>query len=422
MCEFFYDHKRKICWHPESHPFRLQTSPSCGPIGLSEVGSQLLTPGPLGHQDAADPDTLVLEASVGVGLTIDLHRGNFDDHAVAKYASKKKGGVGHVAGEQVYTLQKTLVKLGVKGAGTPDGDFGKKTEHAVREFQKLAQASYRLQSGKVVSVVVTFKGKVSGSADKSTRAELRLWMSKHYQVCVLTFPATNYRYQPARMSLSECLRTLPGQLRPGFRTKITTAITAMHKIGFAFGVWERPKAGYRTFQQQHTIDPSKTKAGPGESFHNYGCAVDLGVLQWVDEEGKVYEKDFWLGRMDAIGKYKGFSAKIWAKRNSVCPNGVHALSWETIHLQGVPANTSGRSVLVKCLNKAAQDTGDTDWQYRVGSGKNYDCNLGDNQKWTNVGTAKNMWKTAAKGCTTEQRKKVRTHMEKAESIALTIAL
>jgi hypothetical protein len=193
----------------------------------------------------------------------------------------------------------------------------------------------------------------------------------------------------------------------------------MYKLGFAFGVLESAKAGYRTFQMQSELKAESTKAGPGESFHNYGLAVDLGMLEWVDEDEKSYS-DFWLGKMDGISKYKGFSSKIWNKRNEVAGSDVYTLSFEIIHLQGIPAETSGRGALVKAMNKAAEGSGDNLWKYRKASSGSYECTLGSEKDWKNIGNSKQMWGKTALACTDEQRTTVRNHMEKAEKIALTI--
>jgi len=238
---------------------------------------------------------------------------------------------------------------------------------------------------------------------------------------VLIYLNTNYRYQRTTLSLSECLKTLPNDLRANFKKEIESVITKMHELGFALGVKNEHKAGYRTFQDQYEIKVCATKAGPGESFHNYLCAVDLGFLQWVDENGKAYS-DYWLGQMDNNPKYKGFSTILWEKRNSLSAE-IYGLSFEVIHLQSVPEDVSGRSMLVKCLNKAATDAKDTNWKYRR-QGKNYQCTLGESSGnvWKSVGSAKQMWDMSATNCTDEERKMINKHMQLAESIAKCIEL
>jgi hypothetical protein len=241
------------------------------------------------------------------------------------------------------------------------------------------------------------------------------------EVGLLTFPETSFKHKPVTKTVAACMATLPNEWRKEFRQAIEKIVKEMHALGIAFGINEKANAGYRTFQQQYDIDSSKTKAGPGESFHNYGLAADLGVLQWVDKENAGHS-DYWLGTMDGMAEYKGFSTKIWQKRNAFGGNSIHSLSWEIIHLQGVDSKASGRSALVKCLNKASDECGDESWEYRKSTNKTYECTLGMVGQWKIIGTSKKMWNDSALNCNAEQQKIVKKHMEKAESIALTIEL
>ena len=323
-------------------------------------------------------------------------------------------------GAFVKELQEDLSATGFTEVGAADGDFGDKTLSAVSTFQLAAQKQNRKKDGRTVQAEVSYRESDEGVVDDSTASEIKLWLAKRYskpEPEVLTFPGTNFKYQSTSMKLQKCICTLPNQLRTDFKSKIETVIREMHKLGFAFGVLDSAKAGYRTFAQQDSIPAKSTNAGPGESFHNYGLAVDLGVLNWVDEDGKG-RNDFWLGQMDSIKKYRGFPAKVWAQRNRFAPGGVYDLSWEVIHLQGVEASSSGRSALVMALNGVAAAS----WKYRKAANKCYECSLGGVAGWTNIGTAKQMWARQALNCTSAQQKTIREHMDEAESVALTMAL
>ena len=293
-----------------------------------------------------------------------------------------------------------------------DGKLGSKPENsktvaAIKVFQK-----------KVVGLISP-----DGLIDKNGRTHKKLNAAPVAVPATnsdtLTFPGTNFTYGRTKKTVAECLATLPTEMRADFKSDISKIIKEMHKLGIAFGTIKRHKAGYRTFQDQFSIPATATKAGPGESFHNYGLAADLGVLDWVDNKGKSHS-DFWLGTMDSMAGYKGLSAKIWAKRNSFASSKVHSLSWEIIHLQGVPARTSGRASLVKCLNEAAKLT---DFSYQKGSGKIYQCKTSKTGSWVNIGTAKELWLgTTIKNVTPADKSIIVSHMIKAESIAKTIKL
>ena len=93
--------------------------------------------------------------------------------------------------------------------------------------------------------------------------------------------------------------------------KIVEGFYDRHKI--AIGMIR--EGGRRTFQSQYDIRrlrPGSTGAGPGESNHNYGEAIDLGFkgLKWLHPNGDVETReDSWLRRLEAI--YKGKSKPFW---------------------------------------------------------------------------------------------------------------
>jgi len=285
-----------------------------------------------------------------------------------------------------------------------------KTVAAIKEFQKKVVAMSKPDG------TIDVNGKTHGKINSTSKNLDKL----------LTFPGTTFTHRKTSVSLVACFATLPKELRPTYKKHIKKIIRGMHDLGIAFGASKKYSAGYRSFQQQYKLKTKKTKkfitnAGPGESFHNYGLAVDLGVINWVDKNGKSYNTDFWLGSMDKAPGYTGFSSKIWKKRNSFGLNKVYSLKKEIIHLQSVPAKTSARSGLAKCLNKAA--TG-TKFSYQRGPNKSstYQCKVSEKAKWVNIGTAVELWESKVKNVTSSEKKTVITHMKKAESIAKIIIL
>jgi hypothetical protein len=287
------------------------------------------------------------------------------------------------------------------------------------------------QNSKTVAAIKLFQKKVVGmitpdgliSVNGKTHKNINatgVSTSTLKKIDLLTFPGTTFTYGKTKKTVAECLATLPSEMRSGFKTKITHIIKEMHKLGIALGTTKRLKAGYRTFKEQYDLPVKATKAGPGESFHNYGLAADLGVIDWVDNKGKSHS-DFWLGTMDSKSEYKGLSAKIWTKRNSFGNSGVHSLSWEIIHLQGVPAKTSGRESLAKCLNEAAKSS---DFSYQKGPNKSktYQCKVSKTATWVDIGTAKELWNGVVKNVKDADKKNIIAHMKAAEGIAKTITL
>ncbi|MDH5179023.1 MAG: hypothetical protein OEZ39_01560 [Gammaproteobacteria bacterium] len=282
-------------------------------------------------------------------------------------------------------------------------------------------------SSKTVAAIKAFQKKVVGmanpdgliSVDKGTHRKLNE-TAVPANLDLLTFPGTSFTYVKTTKTVEECIATLPAELRTDFKIVIINVIKEMHKLGFALGVLQNARAGYRTFQDQIIVrqkDPKASGAGPGESFHHYGLAVDLGVLQWIDNKGKAHS-DFWLGAMDEMAGYKGFSSKIWAKRDSYCVNKAFRLRKERIHLQGVPATTSGRVWLAKCMSEAGKADS---YEYKKGGiNKKYKCKVKKDASWVEIGTAKELWMGIVKNVTAEQKKKIIKHFKASENIAKTI--
>ncbi|WP_426172928.1 hypothetical protein [Massilia sp. TWR1-2-2] len=90
----------------------------------------------------------------------------------------------------------------------------------------------------------------------------------------------------------------------GFRVKVIACINRMHAL-HSIAINVCPKGDRRDFQTQYELLASGrgvTNAGPGESNHNFGMAVDLGFagLRWLNRDGGVIENETsWLHRLDA---------------------------------------------------------------------------------------------------------------------------
>jgi hypothetical protein len=354
----------------------------------------------------------------------EYRKDDVDDNGV-KNKHGERGSDKHHSGTGITDMQKLLASAGAY-SGKNDGWFSKATNDAVIEFQEYAAKGDCIDAkGKKSQLEAKdwLKGHRPGVGDGPTIDMLKLITGKGLKIAsVLTFPGTNFRYKKTKMTVEECIATLSSNLRAGFKKDIKAVIRGMHDLGIAFGT-NTPTSGYRSFAQQLTIDKSKTDAGPGESFHSYGVAVDLGVIDWVDEDGTSYKKDFWLSTMDKMPKYKGFSNKIWTKRDEIGGNNLNVLAKERIHMQSMPSGAVCGFALVKALNEACSQSGDATWSYRrTKGGGSYECSLGSATKFTNIGTSEQMLHGTSPNCTKEQKEKIKNHMKKAEELALTISL
>lgn len=183
---------------------------------------------------------------------------------------------------------------------------------------------------------------------------------------------------------------------PAFRTKVIACINRMHALyGIAVGVC--PKGDRRTFQTQYELltgGGGVTHAGPGESNHNFGMAVDLGFagLRWLKRDGAVTEnEDAWLHKLDAIHgnqsllfwdalRAVGTSAAVGAFRGPLADR-PHLQNWDD-------AGVSMAARLADLLTRS----GTMRWSGTRGS---YACDLGLGGSLIPIGTAAQIWNRQA---------------------------
>jgi hypothetical protein len=183
-----------------------------------------------------------------------------------------------------------------------------------------------------------------------------------------------------------------------FRAKVTATMNLMHtQHGVAIGVC--PQGDRRTFQAQYVLRTSGrgvTNAGPGESNHNFGMAVDLGLsgLKWLKANGTlVTNEDDWLHQLDKVSKAQ--SAVFWAALRAA---GIASAAYrgpvgDLPHLQNwADAGVSMAARLGALLTSA----GTMRWTGRGARPASlYTCDLGLGGDLIEVGTAVQIWNNEA---------------------------
>jgi len=114
-------------------------------------------------------------------------------------------------------------------------------------------------------------------------------------------------------------------LSPDFQKRVHDWFEECVKAGLVPYVYE----GFRTIQRQKELyaigrtSPGKivTQADAGQSFHNYGLAIDWVPLQRVDKATDMYEAAW-----SDVNAYK--HGQVLAEKY-----GMRALSWELPHLE-----------------------------------------------------------------------------------------
>jgi hypothetical protein len=192
---------------------------------------------------------------------------------------------------------------------------------------------------------------------------------------------------------------------PAFRGKVAQLVNLMystHKIVLSV----TGSGGHRTFQKQYEMQlqsPGSTKAGPGESNHNFGRAVDIGFksFQWIKTGGTIAVDDWWLNVLtkkekDKVGNLK--AQDLWKARDAIAVKGPpqlfnSILPGDTIHLQSFDDHLPNDRALADLLGRV----GKLKWQaeHKPNAPRRYNSDLGFGGKMFTVGTAKDIWTLSA---------------------------
>lgn len=182
-----------------------------------------------------------------------------------------------------------------------------------------------------------------------------------------------------------------------FRTKVIACINKMHAdYGIAVGVC--PKGDRRTFQAQFQIrrdTPANTKAGPGESNHNYGMATDIGFegLRWLHANGTVQaNEDPWLKYLHAAkaAEETRFWTALRTVGTSAAVGAFRGPLSDSPHLQNWDDSTVSMTLR---LAAHLQASGTMKWSRGVvaSGATTYKCDLGLGVAQYDVGTAMQIW-------------------------------
>jgi len=240
-----------------------------------------------------------------------------------------------------------------------DGSYGKITKAAIIKLQK----DHKIipADPKKAAAVADKIGFISKNGP-TIKIINKLLPASHKSMTIIANTKTVYLagdVKDAKAS-SKSIKT-DANLDATFRIAVGKLVDAMydqHKI-----VLKTTATGRRrTLAQQALILPPASWAGPGESNHNFGHAVDIGFrhLQWVKGDGTIHKDADWLNALEKtnIAKAKAF----WDTRDGIAMSkkiGLFALKFERVHLQDYDQKTvsSARS-LAKLLNTV----GTSKWQ------------------------------------------------------------
>jgi hypothetical protein len=303
-----------------------------------------------------------------------------------------------------------------------DGKYGPHTKTAIMDFQidqgliaKPAAASHAAgASGKgslaVKGGIAPTAGKPAGATaaagplekpglvDKGSATLAKLVAALPVDLKdMMIIENTNTVYLPgeeadAKASAASINGT--ADLDVAFRGKVAQLVNLMfstHKIVLSV----TGTGGHRTFQKQ--FETVTTHAGPGESNHNFGRAVDIGFneFRWIKAGGTIVTDDWWLNQLtnhekDKTGKLR--AKQLWKARDAIAVKGPPGLfntilDGDDIHLQSFDDNLPNDLALVDLLNRV----GKTKWEAEHKKPRRYSNDLGLGGKLFMVGTAKDIW-------------------------------
>lgn len=271
-----------------------------------------------------------------------------------------------------------------------DGDCGNHTKAAIRRFQydrvfvdpsgRTSQAVTGATAGSVRDGDVTWTRLVA--VLPPTLKDLRVLRGSKTVYAAADPAALNGSISRANQMTFEAT----------FRLNVITVMRRMFDT-FGIAIDVCTDGDRRTFQTQYellTSGRNVTHAGPGESNHNFGQAVDFGFrgLRWLRDDGTPVEnEDAWLHQLDPRQSATGEALMFWqALRTTGIQVGLfRGPESDRPHLQAwSDAGIDMASRLAAHLTSA----GTMRWQGRA---QRYQCDLGFGGRFFEVGSAAQIW-------------------------------
>jgi len=186
------------------------------------------------------------------------------------------------------------------------------------------------------------------------------------------------------------------ELDASFRQKVATLVTQVY-ADYKIALSIPPDGWRRDFAAQAKILPTKTGAGPGESNHQYGQAVDIGFqgLRWVDGDGQIRTDNWWLDAGNHMTAKKRLD--FWAARNKIAYGALGLFKTnkvgDDIHVQAYSDNNVEYHVSLAGLLQSVSPKG-MKWVGTPHSSQ-YKTDFGLGGATFKVGTARELWSSQA---------------------------
>lgn len=278
--------------------------------------------------------------------------------------------------------------------GLIDGAFGNNSQKALRQFQ-IDQVFVATGGQSSAQVAGATAGQVR-PGDTTWRKLTAAVPDEFKDLRALQGSRIVYIAATAQQAASASADALAMRFQPAFGSRVAALIRSVHQqTGIALQVCD--KGDLRSFQTQYELltgPGNVTHAGPGESNHNFGQAVDLGFegLRWLHGDGRVEEReDAWLHKLDPAQTVNADALVFWEALRSA---GVVAGLFrgplkDRPHLQAwSDAGIDMAARLADLLTRS----GSMRW---TGQAQQYKCDLGYGGKLYEVGRAAQIWSRQA---------------------------
>lgn len=278
-----------------------------------------------------------------------------------------------------------------------DGDCGKNTKDAIRAFQD--DRVFISADGRACAPNPRATMGIVKPGDATWQKLLEAVDPKFSDMRVLDGGKTVY-LAATREQLAQRIHAVAGlTFAPTFRPKVIACMNRMYELyGIAIGVCRQ--GDRRTFQAQYDLlvsGANVTHAGPGESNHNFGMAVDLGFegLRWLNKHGAVTENETsWFHILNPNQNVIGPEAmRFWNALRAVGTSPAVAAfrgpESDRPHLQNWDdAGVDMAARLADLLTRS----GTMRWR---GAHQAYQCDLGFGGDFYPVGAARKIWNRQA---------------------------
>ncbi|MEE4450197.1 hypothetical protein [Novosphingobium resinovorum] len=201
-----------------------------------------------------------------------------------------------------------------------DGNFGAGSRTALQLYQN-ENVFVDPQSGRSIQVANATAGTVA-PGDATSAAFARTVEGDFREVRALTGSKVPYIAATAATRDAAIQAARGEAFQATFLESVVTLINTMFdRHAIVLSVCRQ--GGRRTFQEQYALftnGENVTNAGPGESNHNYGQAVDIGFsgLRWVRPDGTIQAGETsWLHRLTAQPQGAAKALVYWDELRNV---------------------------------------------------------------------------------------------------------